>query len=240
LERESLIVNWKEFLKPNKKKMSIFILFNLIFFTSTFFGFIGLLETYSLTPVMIILAFFFGIPFILTTVFNLVGIFGLASIIIITIITIFYWHLLACIIVWIYDKISPKFPVYRPLTVWGISSLMGLVGLYFILNSFQFLSNGIESIFSIVGFFMGILAIITAWYFFKLKRTVLKFFYAYLILLIIFLVRGAIDYQINYQEPYSIFPMLITFSIILFNVILVLLARNYVNKKQVKNKPLFS
>jgi len=237
-------MDWKEFLKPNKKKMSIFILFNLIFLPALFFGFIGLLEIYSLTPVMIILAFFFGIPFILTTVFNLVGIFGLASIIIITFITIFYWHLLACIIVWIYDKISPtfpKFPVYRPLTIWGFSILMVLFGFNSILGSLPSSFTGFQKIIiAIINFFVGIFALLTAWYFFMLRRAVLKFIYIYLALSTIGSILIFINYQISYQEPYSIFPMLISLSIILFNVILVLLARNYVNKKQVKNKPLFS
>jgi predicted neutral ceramidase superfamily lipid hydrolase len=96
----------KQFLKPNWRKVVIFLLMSLIMsFTLLFFigcgprrGTLGTLCVYSITdyltvivasPLVILLNYFLGVFHVFVLSF-------------------IYWYLLSCLIIWIYDKFRGK------------------------------------------------------------------------------------------------------------------------------------
>jgi hypothetical protein len=94
-------MNWKEFLKPDWRKIVLMLLIpslgSISFFLSWILG--GFFKSRILFEILIALTFYLGYPFSIGSVFGyLVGlIFG----------SIFY-YLISCLIVWIYNKIKKR------------------------------------------------------------------------------------------------------------------------------------
>jgi len=115
---EKKIENWRDFLKPTKMKMIIFLNFGFILFLSYFILFLPLILQAPKNPVYDMIAKIFndivfytlvGVIFLVikrpyTYLENL----GFPAIILATILIIFYWHILTCLIVWIYDKVKKR------------------------------------------------------------------------------------------------------------------------------------
>jgi len=115
--KEKGIENWKDFLKPTKMKMVIFLNFGIILFLFGAFSLFWLMSEIE-NPVydMIVKRFSIIIFFILIGVVFLaiqgpyayLENLGFPAIILALILIIFYWHILSCLIVWIYEKVKKK------------------------------------------------------------------------------------------------------------------------------------
>lgn len=97
-------MNWKQFLKPDWKKIVVFILFfSLISYISPF------LHDYIFPCVYVgpdsCMGEFYGLPLIFGV--RLLAVFRLDNIIFL-ITDLIFWYLLSCLIVWIYDKFIKK------------------------------------------------------------------------------------------------------------------------------------
>ena len=101
-------MNWKKFLKPNPKKVTLFVaLAPALYFTAFFFGcfFVGakpivkLFEPECSYPLDEFLIITLGSP--ADMIFNYLHV----NVIFIDFI---YWYLLSCLIIWIYDKVKKK------------------------------------------------------------------------------------------------------------------------------------
>ena len=90
-------MNWKGFLKPDKRKIVVLIIILLFISLDILFGHI----TGIIGDILLKIPFFtlfcpsFGISSIFCLIQNIIAI----------IIIPIYWYLLSCLIVWIYDKI---------------------------------------------------------------------------------------------------------------------------------------
>lgn len=124
-------MNWEQFLKPNKKKILIFIALVILFILSMMIYFLSrpISETSCTTEeckiereamyarrnlndtlFLLIASPFIAVAFLFTWT-NLIYTnpeFYNALDIILFILSFFYWYILSCIIVWIYDKFRKK------------------------------------------------------------------------------------------------------------------------------------
>jgi len=96
-------MNWKGFLKPSKVKIILTI---LIAIPSIFVAF-----SLGLFPLLGPVYYFSGILSVLffdLLGFSTSGIIGILFAILSYLFAVFYWYLLSCLIVWIYNKIKKK------------------------------------------------------------------------------------------------------------------------------------
>jgi len=93
-------MNWKVFLKPDWRKILITILILVISVCLFLFQFTSPLIFLLNAPIVGVLY-----PVIMTST---TGEFGLTVALFSIIINIFYWYLLSCLIVWIYNKVKKR------------------------------------------------------------------------------------------------------------------------------------
>jgi len=96
-------MNWKQFLKPNWKKIVIFLIIAYLGSAFIFSGYGEHIEFIKIipTPLYWILFFTFDIMFLILVSFIRNGELCLF-------LSIFYWYLLSCLILWIYDTYFKK------------------------------------------------------------------------------------------------------------------------------------
>ena len=97
-------MNWKEFLRPDWRKMVLIVIFNLIFFYFVGWSPCAIISRPSYCRTLETIIFIFQPTFIIGTKFG----YGDLPLIFGFIISLFYQYLLSCPIVWIYDKVKKK------------------------------------------------------------------------------------------------------------------------------------
>jgi hypothetical protein len=123
-------MNWKEFLKPSKKKIAIFIVTIILSFL------------YRTPPYdsLLIFTYILNLPILfldyLSNIFNIFGNlpsekFEILVTLIFFILTFFYWYLLSCLIVWIYDKLKKKISRWYLLAI-GVFAVILLILVIFV------------------------------------------------------------------------------------------------------------
>ena len=94
-------MNWKQFLKPDRKKIIVFFVFVFIILLYLLFGpifpIVG--DVLLSIPLFSLMCPVFG---------SSNSIFCLIQNILVIIIIPLYWYLLSCLIVWLYDKVRKK------------------------------------------------------------------------------------------------------------------------------------
>jgi len=124
-------MNWKQFLKPDKRKIVVFLILSAFIYLTYFmirkldlyqpqntylaiiFGIIFLLPNFILTSILFLITFFYAnamtpTEFGLFKISNTYKIISSAFSIIGWILVIIYWYILSCLIVWIYDKFRKR------------------------------------------------------------------------------------------------------------------------------------
>lgn len=123
-------MDWKEFLKPEKKKIVILIVI-------LFLSFLYRSPPYDS---LMILTYILNLPFFLvdsiSKIFNIFGNlsnenFGKLLILIFLALIFFYWYLLSCLISWIYNKLKKKISKWYLLAI-GIFALILLILVIFV------------------------------------------------------------------------------------------------------------
>jgi len=123
-------MDWKEFLKPTKKKIAILIVIIILCF---------LYRTPPYSALMIF-TYILNLPFFLvdsiSKIFNIFGNlpsekFEILLIIIFLILIFFYWYLLSCLISWIYNKLKKKISRWYLLAI-GIFAVILLILVIFV------------------------------------------------------------------------------------------------------------
>jgi hypothetical protein len=97
-------MSWKEFFKPSLNKLFLFLIISNYAILSILFLFRPEADN-SFLDIFDTLAIFLSLPFFFAK--NNVGYFGL-NLIFYMLLTLFYWYLISCFVVWVYERLKKK------------------------------------------------------------------------------------------------------------------------------------